>query len=108
MIEEKKSSKITSIITTPILKTIGIHIGSTGFLEADAPKVMFDIDGKILEELVIIEGICAKLIFGKCVGLDWDDHRKLEAACTTNHKNNMIEAKEEDLKTKIKRLKNKK
>lgn len=55
---------------TPILTTIGMHIGPTRFLEAGMPKVMFDTDKKILEELVIVKEIHVKLIFGRCVGLD--------------------------------------
>ena len=67
---EEKGLEIISIITTPILVTIGIHIGSTGFLEADVPEMVFNIDGKIVKRLVIVEGVCAKLIFSRCVGLN--------------------------------------
>lgn len=49
---------------------IGIHIGLTGFLEAAMPEVMFNLDGKILEGLVIVKKICAELIFGRCIGSD--------------------------------------
>lgn len=105
---EKEGMKITSIITTLILTTIGIHIGPTGFLQAGAPEVVFDTNRRILEGLVIIEKICAKLIFGRCVGLDWGDYHKLEAAHTANHEYNMIEAEKGDSKAKTKRLKNEK
>ena len=67
---EKKGSEITSIITIPILITIGIYIGPTEFLESGTPEVVFDIDKKILERLVIVEKICAKLIFGRYISLD--------------------------------------
>lgn len=70
--------------------------------------MVFDTDGKISKGLVIVEKIRAKLIFNRCIGLDWCDHSKLEAACTANHKDNIIEAEEEDLKTKTKRFKNEK
>lgn len=105
---EKKSLKIIYIITNSILITIGIHIRSTRFLEANVFKIMFDIDKKILEKLVIIEKICAKLIFGRCVGLNWGNYCKLKAICTANHKNNMIEAEEKNPKAKAKQFKNKK
>lgn len=93
MIEEKNGLEIISIITTLILTTIGIHIKSTRFLEVGVSEMVFNTDRKILEELVIIEKICTKLIFGRCVSLDWDNYCKLKAACIANHKNNMIEAK---------------
>lgn len=66
---EEEGSKITSIITTPILTTISIHIGLIGFVKAKAPEMVFDTNKKILEELVIIKKICGKQIFAKCVGL---------------------------------------
>ena len=104
---EQKGSEIISIIITPILTIIGMHIGPTGFLEVGMPEIVFDIDKKILEELVIIKEIFTKLIFGRCVGLNWDDHCKLETAYSANYEHNMIEAKEEDPKAKTKQFKNK-
>lgn len=62
---EEESLKITFIIKTLILTIIGICIGPTRISEADAPEVIFDTDGKIQERLVIIEKICAKLIFSR-------------------------------------------
>lgn len=59
-----------SIITTPTIITISMYIRPTRFLEAGAPEVVFDTDGKILEELVIVERIYAKLIFSRCVSLN--------------------------------------
>lgn len=70
--------------------------------------MIFDIDRKILERLVIIQKICAKLIIGRCVGLDWGNYCKLGAACIANYKYNIIEVEEENLKAKIKQVKNKK
>lgn len=67
---KKKSLKIIFIIITPILTTIDMHIRLTEFLKADVPKIMFDIDKKVLKKLVIIKKICAKLIFDKCVSLN--------------------------------------
>lgn len=103
---EKEGSEITSIIITPILTAIGIYIEPTGFLKAGTPEVVFDTNRKILEGLVIIEEICAKLIFGRCIGLDWGDLYKLEAIYTANHKHNMIKTEKKDSKTKAKQLKN--
>lgn len=60
---EKKGLEIISIITTPILTIISMHIGPTRFLKAGVPEVVFNTDKKILKELVIVEEICAKLIF---------------------------------------------
>lgn len=105
---EKEGLEITSIIITPILTIIGMHIKQTRFLKPGAPEVVFDTDKRILDGLVIVEGIYAKLIFGRYLGLDWGDYCKLEAACTANHKYNMIEVEEGDPKTKTKQLKNKK
>lgn len=85
-----------------------MYIGPMGFLEPGAPEMVFDTDGRILEGLVIVEGICAKLIFGRYINQNWGDYRKLDAACTANHKGNIIEAEKEDPKAKAKRLKNKK
>lgn len=70
LIEEKEGLEITSIITTLILTTISIHIRLNEFLKASVPEMIFDIDKKILEGLVIIEEIRAKLIFSRCIGLD--------------------------------------
>lgn len=108
LIEKEESSKIPSIITTPILITISIYIGPTEFLKGDPPKVLFDIEVKILEELVIVKEIWAKLIFGRYVGPDWGNHRKFEAVCTANYKDSMIEAEEKNPKAKAKQLKNEK
>lgn len=47
-----------------------MYIKLTRFLEVNALKIMFDIDKKILEKLVIIKKICAKLIFSKYISLD--------------------------------------
>lgn len=99
---------ITSIITTLILTTIGMYIRPMGFLEPGAPEMVFDTDGRILEGLVIVEGICAKLIFSRYINQNWGDYCKLDAAYTANHKVNIIEAEKEDPKAKAKRLKNKK
>lgn len=68
LIDEKEGLEIPFIIMTPILTTIGMYIRLTRFWEAGRLEVVFDIDRKFLKELVIIEGIFAKLIFGKCVG----------------------------------------
>lgn len=87
---------------------IGMHIRFTGFLKASTPEVVFDINKKTLKRLIIIEKICVKLIFDRCVGLDWVDYCKLEATYTTNYEHNMIEVEKEDLKAKAKQLRNKK
>lgn len=50
----KEDNKNTAIITTPILISISIHIKPTGFLENGVPEVVYGIDGKIQERLVII------------------------------------------------------
>ena len=47
LLKEKNGSKNTSVITTPILLRIGMHIGSTGFLDNGAPDVVFSPDGRI-------------------------------------------------------------
>lgn len=80
----------------------------TGYLETGALEVVFDTDGKILEQLIIVEEICAKLIFSQYVVLNWNDYCKFEAVCTANQKNNIIETEEEDSKIKAKQLKDKK
>ena len=49
LLKEKDDSENTSVITTPILLRIGIHIESTGFLDDGAPDIMFSPDGKIQE-----------------------------------------------------------
>lgn len=85
-----------------------MYIRLTGFLETGVPEVVFDTNRRILEGLVIVERICAKLIFGRCISLDWDDHRELKAAYTANYKHNMIKAKKENLKARAKRIKNEK
>lgn len=108
LIEEEEGSEIMFIIITSILRIIDMHIRPIGFLKAVAPKVLFDTDGKILEGLVIVEEICAKLIFGRSVSLDLGDYCKFKAACTANREYNIIEAKKEHPKTKAKQLKNKK
>lgn len=102
LIEIKQGLKITSIITTSILITIGMHIRPTGFLKVRAPEVVFDISKKIPERLVIVEEICAKLIFSRCVDLDLCDYCKFKAAHTAKHENNIIEVEEENLKAKAK------
>lgn len=76
-----------------------MRIEQTEFLKAGVPKVVFDIDGKILKRLIIIKNF-AKLIFGRCIGLDWNNNCKLEAICIVNNKNNIIKAEKEDLKSK--------
>lgn len=108
LIEEQKVLGITYIITTLILTIIDIYTRLTGYLETGALEVVFDTDGKILEQLVIVEEICAKLIFSQYVVLDWNDYCKFEAVCTANQKNNIIETEEEDSKIKAKQLKDKK
>lgn len=65
LIDKKGGLEFISIITNPILTTIGINIGQTGFFKASVSKVVFDKDRRILKGLVIIEKICAKLIFDK-------------------------------------------
>lgn len=67
---EEEGSEITSIINTLIFSTISMHIGLIGFLEADVLEVMFNIDKRIPEGLVIVEKICAKLVFGRYIDLD--------------------------------------
>lgn len=84
------------------MTTIGMHIKPIRFLKFGAPKVIFDIDGKILERLIIIEEIYTKLIFNRYISLNWGDYCKFEAAYTINYKNNMIEAKKKNFKTKAK------
>lgn len=79
-----------------------MHIGPTRFLKVGVTKITFDIVRKILEGLVIVEGSCVKLIFGKCVNLDWGNYSKFEAVCITNHKNNMIKVEKKDEKAKAK------
>lgn len=85
-----------------------MHIGPTRFLKADALEIVFDIDRKFLEQLVIVEKICAKLIFSIYICLKWIDYGKFETSHIVNHKNNMFEAQEKNLKVKAKQLKNKK
>lgn len=52
LLKEKDGSENTSMITTPILVRIGMHIGSTGFLDNNAPDVIFSPDKRIQEGLV--------------------------------------------------------
>ena len=47
LLKEKDSSENTSMITTPIMLRIRMHIGSTGFLDDGALDVVFSPDGKI-------------------------------------------------------------
>ena len=49
LLKKKDSSENTSVITTPILLRIGMHIGSTGFLDNGAPDIVFSPDGRIQE-----------------------------------------------------------
>lgn len=70
MIKEKKSLKITSIITISILITISLYIRLTEFLKADIFELILDKDRKILEKLVIVEKFYIKLIFGRYIVLD--------------------------------------
>ena len=49
LLKEKDGSKNTSVITTPILVKIGMHIGSTEFLDNSAPDVIFSPDESIQE-----------------------------------------------------------
>lgn len=67
---DKKGLKITFIITILILTTMDMYIGPIRFLEASAPDVVFDTDRKMLKVLVIVEEICAKLIFRRWFGLN--------------------------------------
>lgn len=97
-----------SIITTLFLTIIDMHIRQTRFLETIISEVVFYIDEKILEKLVIIEKMYAKIIFSRCIGLDKGDDYNIKATCIANHKDNMIEVEEENLKAKAKQLKNKK
>lgn len=61
---------------TLILTKIGQQIKPTRFLKASLFKIVLDIDEKILKKLVVIEKICAKLIFTRFIDLDWSDHYK--------------------------------
>ena len=47
LLKEKDGSENTSVITTPILVKIGMHIGSTEFLDNGAPDVVFSSDKRI-------------------------------------------------------------
>lgn len=105
---EKESLKIIVIITTLILTIIILHIEPTKFLKAGMPEMIFYINTKILEELIIIEKICTKLIFSGCVSLNYDDYCKLKVASIANYKYNIIEIEKKDPKAKFKQLKNKK
>ena len=49
LLKEKNGSKNTSVITTLILVKIGIHIGSTSFLEDGMLNVVFSPNRKIQE-----------------------------------------------------------
>ena len=69
MIKKKKNSKMTCIIITPILITIGIYIRLNWFLKISMAKLIFNIDRKILKRLVIIKKISIKLIFSKYIDL---------------------------------------
>lgn len=105
---EKESLEIIFIITTLIFTIIILHIGPTKFLEAGMPEIIFYTNAKILEELVIVEKICAKLIFSRCVSLNYGDHCKPKVASNANYKHNIIEMEKKNLKAKFKQLKNKK
>ena len=50
----KEDHENTPLITAPILINIHIHIRPTGFLEDGILKVVYSIDGRIEEGLVII------------------------------------------------------
>ena len=52
LIEE--DNKNTTIIITPILISICMHIRPTGFLEDDMPEMVYGTDGRIQEGLVIV------------------------------------------------------
>lgn len=77
-------------------------------MEASTLKVVFNTNKMILEKLIIVEEICVKLIFSRCVGLNWGDYYGLKVTYTANHKYNMIEVEEKNPNTKAKQLKNKK
>ena len=47
LLKEKDGSENTSMITTPILVKIEMHIGSTGFLDDGTLDVVFSPDGRI-------------------------------------------------------------
>lgn len=47
LLREKDGSKNTSIIMTPILIKIGMHIGSTRFLDNSIPDIVFSPNRKI-------------------------------------------------------------
>lgn len=77
-------------------------------MEVGVPEMVFNTNRKILEELIIIKKIYAKLIFSKYIILDWDNYYKFEAICNTNYKNNTIKVEKKDLKTGAKQFKNNK
>lgn len=92
---------------TMILTIIGIYIKLTGFLKASAFMIVFDIDKKILEKLVIIQNIYTELLFSKYISLYKSDYYKFEVVYTANYKNNIITIEKKDPKAKAKQLKNK-
>lgn len=56
---------------------------------------------KILKILIFIKKIGAKLSFGRCISLNWDNYYKLKAAYIANQKNNIFEVEEKNLKAKV-------
>lgn len=67
-----------------------MHIGPNRFLKTGISEIVFDIDKKILKRLIIIEKIYAKLIFCRCVSVNWGNPCKLKAIYIANHKDNII------------------
>lgn len=65
---EEKDFEIFFIINF-ILKTIVLHIRLTWLLKTSTSKLVFNINGKILEKLIIIKKIYIKLIFQLYVSL---------------------------------------
>ena len=70
---KQEDVKNISKIATPILLTIGMHIGSTRFLELGFPNAKYDLESKLREG---------------CTDRDWGDNGEIEEAIAADNDEN--------------------
>ena len=67
---EQEDAENTSKIATPILLTIGMHIGSTSLLEVGSPNAKYDSDERLCKGYT---------------SADWGDNGEIEEAITLDN-----------------------
>lgn len=67
---DQEDAKNISKVATPILLTIGLHIGPTRLLEVGPPNAVYDLEERLHEG---------------CTGADWGDEGEIEEAMTADN-----------------------